>query len=255
MRSGCATTSGAATSPSRSSSSASCQAAGLRRMDRHARKVGRVFVLEVEAAGDAGCAAGGRVGAGALAEPPRKVLVLAARQREPCLKIAGRGFEGEKHGGGEGRELIGLEVVELDEATPGPCGRTMTLRCGRMASSSIAGRVRVRSAGDTLRRNRSLSPARVGPCHIEARGTDAGEGVEHRPRFAVSGSGAALSHAPPVFHYGIEATPVLPVRKAREAGTMMIARFCATASREGEGNLRIRVIGCYRGQRGSFGIV
>ena len=44
-------------------------------MDRHARKVGRVFVLEVEAAGDARGAAGGGIGAGAFPEPPRKILV------------------------------------------------------------------------------------------------------------------------------------------------------------------------------------
>ena len=51
------------------------EAARLRRMDRHARKVGRVFVLEVEAAGDARGAAGGGIGAGAFPEPPRKILV------------------------------------------------------------------------------------------------------------------------------------------------------------------------------------
>ena len=76
-------------------------AAGLCRMDRHARKVRRVLVLEIEAAGDARCAARGRVGAGAFAQPAGEVLVLGARHREPCLKISGRGFEGEKHGGGE----------------------------------------------------------------------------------------------------------------------------------------------------------
>ena len=80
------------------------EAARLGRMDRHARKIGRVFVLEIEAAGDARGAAGGRIGAGAFAQPPRKILVLVAGQGDPGLIIAGRGFEREKRRGGEGRE-------------------------------------------------------------------------------------------------------------------------------------------------------
>jgi hypothetical protein len=62
----------------------------------------------------------GRVGARALAQAAGEVLVLHTRQREPGLEIAGRGLNGEKHGGGEGRELIGLQIVELDEADARP---------------------------------------------------------------------------------------------------------------------------------------
>ena len=95
------------------------KAAGMGGMDRDARKVGRVFVLEIHAAGDARGAAGSRIGAGALPEPSRKILVLELRKSRPCLKVSGRGFEGEKHGRGEGREPIGFEVVELDEGHAG----------------------------------------------------------------------------------------------------------------------------------------
>ena len=45
-----------------------------------------------------------------------KSLSVAGCQRDPGLKITGRGFEREKRNGGEGREPIGLEIVELDEA-------------------------------------------------------------------------------------------------------------------------------------------
>ena len=90
-------------------------AAGVRRADLNARKVRRILVLEIEAAGDARCAAGGGVGAGAFAEATGEVLVLDARQREPRLIITGRGLDGEERGAGEGRELIGFEIVELDE--------------------------------------------------------------------------------------------------------------------------------------------
>ena len=142
------------------------QAAGLRRVDRHARKVGRVFVLEIEAAGDARGAAGGGVGAGAFAQPAGKVLVLDARQREPGLKITGRGFEGEKRGGGEGRELIGLEVVELDEGHAGP----------------------VRPHDDI---------ALVGGCDVEHRGQGAakiGEADVAAEQFLVAGARSSRSH-------------------------------------------------------------
>ena len=56
-------------------------------------KSGAYFVLEIEAAGDARCAARGRVGSGAFAQAAGKILVLGSVDRKPCLKIPGRGLQ------------------------------------------------------------------------------------------------------------------------------------------------------------------
>src|SRR6185437_6011673 len=87
----------------------------LGRMECYARKLGRVFVLEIETSGDARCAARGRIGAGAFSQPPGKVFVLHPGQRRPCLKISGGGFQHEKYRRREFRKLPGLEVVKLNE--------------------------------------------------------------------------------------------------------------------------------------------
>src|ERR1700744_23247 len=88
----------------------------MRGADLDAREVRCVLVLEIDAAGDARCAARRRIGAGALAQAAREVLVLGSCQRNPGLEISRRGFEGEEGGGGEGRELPGFQIVELHKA-------------------------------------------------------------------------------------------------------------------------------------------
>ena len=112
--------------------------------------------------------------------------------------------------------------------TPGPCGRTITLRClpgGVIEHCGQGAREfgKAHAAAEIF----LVSGARC-PCHVKARGSDTGEGVQHRLRFGVAYLCAVLSHAPPVFHYVSEVTPV---RASEErpaiAGTKMVSRSCA----------------------------
>jgi hypothetical protein len=155
------------------------EAARLGRIDRHARKTGRVFVLEVEAAGDARGAAGGGIGARAFPEPPGKILVGSGCQRHPGLKITGRSFEREKRRGGEGREAIGLEIVELNEADIGavwPHDDVALLGGSKIEHPwQLALELRERHVAT----EQFLIAGARRPRHIEMRGADAGKEIEH----------------------------------------------------------------------------
>ena len=105
--------------PSCSSSAAGHGSPRLCRGDRHARIVRpagffrRMVGLEIEAAGNARCAAGSDVCACAFSNPAGKFLVDAAGQGKPCLIIRGRGFDGDK---GHGGQLVGLKIVQLQQS-------------------------------------------------------------------------------------------------------------------------------------------
>jgi len=90
---------------------ASRPVARLDRVNFHARKIRRVLVLEIQAAGDAGGTARVEIRLGSPTHAARKFLVGIFGEREPRLKAAGRGFEREKLGGGNARQFLGGEVV------------------------------------------------------------------------------------------------------------------------------------------------
>ena len=119
MRSGWATGSGAATSPRRSSSAAVARRPGWAAWIATRGKLGAYLSLKLRLPAT-------RVAPLAVGSAPAPFLSRRAKslsrhgcQRHPGLKITGRGFEREKRRGGEGREPIGLEIVELDEGDAG----------------------------------------------------------------------------------------------------------------------------------------
>ena len=218
MRSGCATTSGAATRPSRSSSSASARRPGCAAWIATRGKSGAYLSLKLRLPAT-------RVAPLAVVSAPvplrrrrAKSLSSDARQREPGLKIAGRGFEGEKHGGGEGRELIGLQIVELDEgdAWPVRAHDEIALPAGRHRASR-AGCASVRPV---------TRCAETVPCR-RRRWSRSHRSVQRR-RWRTASSIARASVCPvlaplspmprPCFITVLKLLLSWPVRKAREAG-------------------------------------
>jgi len=121
-------------------------------------------------------------------------LSSAPGNASQVLKIAGRSFEGEKHGRGTAGELFGAEVVELqeryaravrphDEIAPLPrrsveLGRHAAAEVGQAHAFIVAARI----AGA------------VRPRHVEAVGADTGESVEHRLRGGVWCAVGVLAH-------------------------------------------------------------
>ena len=108
-----------------------------------------------------------------------KSLSGVACQRHPGLKITGRSFEREKRCGGEGREAIGLEVVELDEGHAGAVRPhdDVALLGGRKVEHRR--QLLLELGGRHVAAEQFLDAGARRPRHIEMRGADAGKEIEH----------------------------------------------------------------------------
>jgi len=128
---------------------------GLRLADRHARKIRRVLVFEIQAAGDLRGAARSEIGASAALYPSSEFPVVLTAHHQPGLVIGGRRLDDQKHGGGEGRELVSGEVVELDEPHAGPARPDREIE-------TVGGRG-IEQGRDPPRRCRRYEPHRASP--------------------------------------------------------------------------------------------
>src|SRR5208337_4522234 len=131
--------------------------AGIRLVDGDVRKIRRIFFLEVEAAGDARGTTRVYIGAGTALQACAEVSFHAAGDRQPRLKTARRSREQEKHRGATRGSLSAVRASSWMNVLSAPTGRTMRLCRRRVASSSMRGRVRARSARDMPRRKRCFS--------------------------------------------------------------------------------------------------
>ena len=152
-------------------------------MDRlDARERGRVLLLEVQAAADAGGSGCGQVGSGAFPEPAGEVGV-AIGHGDPGLVIAGAGAQDQERHRPQPRRRVLAEVVELDQRGVGgtrahddvvlPLGGFLE-DFGHGGPQLVEGAVAAEA---------DLVAGGVGEGEVEALRPHAGEGVEHLRRW------------------------------------------------------------------------